>query len=214
LFTGIVEEVGKVERIQGSSTGAILGIKAERALQETEIGDSIAVNGVCLTVTALRSHGFTVDLSAETLRRTNLGELQMGDPLNLERSLRFGGKMGGHFVQGHIDGTGTVVQVVREGNGKMVHIQAPLTLMRYVVAKGYIAVDGMSLTVVAPAAEHFAIAFIPHTLANTVAEHYRPGVKVNLEVDVLGKYVEKFIAGQQPVHVGVTRTLLEETGFA
>jgi riboflavin synthase len=214
VFTGIVEEVGKVERIQGSPTGAILGMKAARVLQGTESGDSIAVNGVCLTVTALHPHGFTVDLSAETLRQTNLDKLQVGDPLNLERSLSFGGKVGGHFVQGHVDGTGTVVQVVNEGNGKMIRFEAPLTLMRYVVPKGYIAIDGMSLTVVEPAAERFAVAFIPHTLANTVAGHYRPGVTVNLEVDVLGKYVEKFIAGQQGAHAGVTRSLLEETGFA
>ncbi len=215
MFTGIIEEVGKVAQLQGSATGAILQIKAQKVLQGSTIGDSIAVNGVCLTIISIGADGFLIELSAETLRRTNLGESGAGDPLNLERSLSFGERMGGHFVQGHIDDCGTVVRVVPEGKGKVIRFQAPPAVLHYVVSKGYIAVDGMSLTVVEPDTQSFAVAFIPHTLANTVAQHYRPGIKVNLEGDVLGKYVEKFVIEQTRASTGgVTSAFLQETGFA
>jgi riboflavin synthase len=156
---------------------------------------------------------FVVDLSAETLRRTNLGDLHPGSHVNLERSLSFGGRVGGHFVQGHVDGVGRVAEVKPEGLGKMVRFRAPAEVMRYIVSKGYVGVDGMSLTVVEPDAASFAVAFIPHTLAHTNAQFYRPGVHVNLEADVLGKYVEKFIIERQPTSAGVTQDLLEEAGF-
>lgn len=213
MFTGIVEELGKIRHLRSGSQAAQMEIIARRVLEDAAIGDSIAVNGVCLTVTALRADGFTVDLSAETLRLTNLGDLHPGSPVNLERSLAFGGKMGGHFVQGHVDGVGTVAEIKPEGEGKMVRFRAPAEVMRYIVSKGYVGVDGMSLTVVEPDATTFAVAFIPHTLAHTVAQFYRPGVHVNLEADVLGKYVEKFIAGRQSASGGVTQALLKETGF-
>jgi riboflavin synthase len=213
MFTGIVEELGRISRLQAGPLAAVMEIHASKVMADAEIGDSIAVNGVCLTVTAIRRDGFSVDLSAETLRRTNLGDLQSGSPVNLERSLSFGGKMGGHFVQGHVDGVGTVAQIKAEGEGKMVRFHAPPEVMRYVVTKGYVGVDGMSLTVVEPDEESFAVAFIPHTLAHTVVQFYRRGVRVNLEADVLGKYVEKFIAGRLPKSSGVTQSLLEEAGF-
>jgi riboflavin synthase len=214
MFTGIVEELGRISRLRAGAEAAVLEIRAKKVLAGAEIGDSIAINGVCLTVTSLQQDGFCVDLSAETLRRTNLGVLHSGAHVNLERSLSFGGKMGGHFVQGHVDGTGAVARVMAEGEGKMIRFHAPSEVMRYVVPKGYIAVDGMSLTIVEPDEESFAVAFIPHTLAHTLAQFYRPGTTVNLEADVLGKYVEKFIAGRQKKVQGVTLALLEETGFA
>jgi riboflavin synthase len=213
MFTGIVEEVGAVVRIRRSGEDAVLQIRAQTVLGDTQLGDSIAINGVCLTVTELRSDGFSVDLSVETLHRTNLGKLRTGDPLNLERSLAMGGRMGGHFVQGHIDGTGTVQRVTPEGRGKRIRIAAPPEILRYAVPKGYIAVDGMSLTVVEPDETSFAVAFIPHTLAHSVAAHYRSGVTVNLEADILGKYVERFLTRQEPESPGVTWDLLEQNGF-
>jgi riboflavin synthase len=213
MFTGIVEELGQIRHLRSGSQTAQMEIAANRVLKDTEIGDSIAVNGVCLTVTALRKDGFSAGLSAETLRLTNLGDLHPGSHVNLERSLSLGGKMGGHFVQGHVDGVGAVTEVKPEGDGKMVRFRAPAKVMRYVVSKGYVGVDGMSLTVVEPDETSFAVAFIPHTLAQTVAQFYRPGIHVNLEADVLGKYVEKFIAGRQPASSSVTHTLLQEAGF-
>jgi riboflavin synthase len=213
MFTGIVEELGKISRLQAGPLAAVMEIHSSKVVADAEIGDSIAVNGVCLTVTAIRRDGFSVDLSAETLRLTNLGDLHSGSPVNLERSLSFGGKMGGHFVQGHVDGVGAVTQVKTEGEGKMVRFHAPPEVMRYVVSKGYVGVDGMSLTIVEPDEESFAVAFIPHTLAHTVAQFYRPGVRVNLEADVLGKYVDKFIAGRLSTSSGISHSLLKEAGF-
>lgn len=214
MFTGIVEEVGVVVRIRRSRADAVLQIRAQLVLEGCRPGDSIAVNGACLTVIALHGDGFSVDLSAETLRRSNLGNLLPGDPVNLERSLSTGGRMGGHFVQGHIDGTGVVQQVTAEGRGKMIRIAAPAAILRYTLPKGYIAVDGMSLTVVESTATHFAVALIPHTLGHSVARYYQLAVVVNLEADVLGKYVERFLTqrshGQS---TGVTWTLLEQSGF-
>lgn len=191
----------------------MLQIQARTVLEATKLGDSIAVNGVCLTVTALGRRDFSVDLSAETLRRSTLGVLRTGDPLNLERSLAFGGRMGGHFVQGHIDGTGLVQRVTSEGRGRVIRIQAPPQIIRYTVSKGYIAVDGMSLTVVEPDEQSFGVAFIPHTLAHSLAQHYRPGTAVNLETDVLGKYVERFLSARSGETGGVTWDLLQQSGF-
>lgn len=213
MFTGIVEELGRIRHLRTGSQEARMEIIARRVLEDAAIGDSIAVNGVCLTVTALGMDSFAVDLSAETLRRTNLGELHPGSHINLERSLSFGGKVGGHFVQGHVDGVGRVTEVKPEGGGKLVRFRAPAEVMRYIVSKGYVGVDGMSLTVVEPDTTSFAVAFIPHTLAHTSAQFYRPGVHVNLEADVLGKYVEKFVTGRSAGYRGVTQDLLEEVGF-
>lgn len=213
MFTGIVEEVGTVARYARHGPDAVLQIRAQAVLENTQLGDSIAVNGVCLTVTALHQDGLSIDLSGETLRRSTLGNCQPGTRLNLERSLASNGRVGGHFVQGHIDGVGEVAQVTAEGRGKIIRITTASSLMRYVVVKGYIAVDGMSLTVIKPDAQSFAVAFIPHTLAHTVAQFYRPGTPVNLEVDVLGKYVERFLADRRPETGGITRDVLRQQGF-
>lgn len=191
----------------------MLQIQAQTVLEATKLGDSIAVNGVCLTVIALGSRDFSVDLSVETLRRSTLGTLRTGDPLNLERSLAFGGRMGGHFVQGHIDGTGSVQRVTTEGRGRIIRIQTVPAIIRYIVSKGFIAVDGMSLTIVDADEQSFGVAFIPHTLAHSVAQHYRLGTAVNLEVDVLGKYVERFLSARSEETGGVTWNLLQQSGF-
>jgi riboflavin synthase len=212
MFTGIVEEVGKTRRLERRGISAVLEVAAQKTLEGTQIGDSLCVNGACLTVTELAAGHFAVDLAPETLKRTNLGTLRPGVSVNLERALAAGARMGGHFLQGHIDGTGTVRALRPEGEAVVVTFDAPPEVMRYVVPKGYIAVDGMSLTVVDRLTAGFTVSFIPHTLACTVAGGYRPGTSVNLEVDILGKYVERLLLerGKEP---GIGREFLARYGF-
>ncbi len=212
MFSGIVEEVGEVASIRRRGEIIELAIAARRVLDGTQLGDSIAVNGTCLTVTRLTGSRFTVELSPETLRRTNLGDLQPEAGVNLERSLAVGERIGGHFVQGHIDGTGQVLSLTPEGESVLMRFTAPPSVMRYVVPKGYIAIDGMSLTVVERDADSFTIAFIPYTLAHTIAGGYRVGHVVNLEADILGKYVERFLA-DRPAEGGLSREFLVQHGF-
>lgn len=194
MFTGIVEEIGQVERlVTDQMDHTTLAITCQTVLRDTQIGESIAVNGVCLTVTALSDNGFSVGVTPETLRRTNLGGLRSGDPVNLERSLAFNGRMGGHYVQGHIDGTGEIVRIVPEGDSKLVTVHLPLDLMRYVVEKGYLAVDGVSLTVFNLTAETVTIALIAHTQQAVIMGQQQVGARVNLEVDIIAKYVERLL---------------------
>jgi len=190
MFTGIVEEVGTVERREGDA----LIIRAERVLGDLRLGDSVSVNGACLTVCALEGSTFTVRLSPETLRRTNLGALRPGDPVNLERALAYGGRIGGHLVQGHIDATGEVLSVEPEGNSLRVEVRPPAGLMRYIVEKGFIAVDGVSMTVASRTDTTFTLVVIPLTQERTVLGRRRPGDRVNLEVDILAKYLESLLA--------------------
>jgi riboflavin synthase len=189
MFTGIVEETGTVADMHHRPGGMTLTIRAQQALQGTRRGDSIAVNGVCLTVVRYDTETFDVELAPETLRKTSLGRLHTGCEVNLERSLAANGRLGGHVVQGHVDAAGEVTGLQPDGEGVLATVRAPVALMKYIVSKGYIAVDGMSLTVVDTGTDWFTIAFIPHTRAVTIARHYAPGVHVNLEVDILGKYV-------------------------
>ena len=196
MFCGIVEEVGAVRAVRQRGQIVELTIAARKVLEDTQQGDSIAVNGTCLTVTELAGDAFRVELAPETLRRTNLGDLKPGDGVNLERSLPANGRIGGHFVQGHVDGTGQVLELIPEGESIMARFSAPPAVMRYVVPKGFIAVDGVSLTVVEPAGDSFTVALIPYTLAHTIAGQYRVGDRVNLEADILGKYVEQLL---QPI---------------
>ncbi len=196
MFSGIVEEIGVVIQSRRRGPGATMTVQAHHVLQGTQVGDSLAINGVCLTVTALHKDRFTVDLAPETLRRTNLGQLRPGMPVNLERALAVGDRLGGHFVLGHVDATGTVRSLHPEGEALIIAFNAPPTVLRYVVPKGCIAVDGVSLTVVARDANGFTVSFIPYTLQHTIAQHYRPGTTVNLEADILGKYVEQFITSR------------------
>ena len=187
MFTGIVEEMGHVE----SFDGARLRIAATAVLADVSLGDSIAVNGCCLTAVAFGEHWWEADVSAETLDRTSLGSLAVGAPVNLERSVRMADRMGGHLVQGHVDAVGEVVQPVPD-----LEVRIPSALMRYVVEKGSITVDGVSLTVVKPLDDGFTVAIIPHTAAVTTLGVRRPGDRVNIEVDVMAKYVERLVTAQ------------------
>lgn len=189
MFSGIVEEVGTVRQAAADS----LRIAAGTALEQTALGESIAVNGACLTVAERGDGWFRSDVMPETLRRTNLGGLRPGDPVNLERALTLAARLGGHIVQGHIDGTGTVQQMVSEGDALLVTIAAPPHLMRYVVEKGYMAVDGASLTVVDHTEAEFRVSLVRYTLDHTIFGQWQVGQEVNLEIDILAKYVERLL---------------------
>jgi len=205
LFTGIVEEVGTVRTASPSQ----LVVAAARVLEETKKGDSIAVNGACLTVTEVSPDSFSVDVMPETLRRTNLGALRPGHRVNLERPLAVGDRMGGHFVQGHVDGMGKVLSAMPENKALVVRYEAPPEIMRYVVEKGFIAVDGVSLTVVECNATSFKVSLVAYTLENTNLGQRRPGDVVNLEVDIIAKYVERLRGAGS----GITLEFLAEHGF-
>ncbi len=193
MFTGIVEELGTVGTIESSPESAILRIEGPLVAADAAHGDSIAVNGVCLTVTSHDAGGFSVDVMAETLRRSSLGALRPGDPVNLERAMAASGRFGGHVVQGHVDGTATIVERVPGDRWEVVTFSLPRQLARYVVEKGSITVDGVSLTVAAVAAATFSVSLIPTTLGATTLGHKAVGDPVNLEVDVLAKYVESLL---------------------
>ena len=192
MFTGIVEEVGTV-RAAGQGR---LAITACKVMPTLEIGGSISVNGTCLTVTVLEADEFSVDVVPETLRRTNLGLLNPNSPVNLERPLRADGRLDGHIVQGHVDGTGTIGGISDDGEALMVRIETPAQLAQYVVEKGFIAVDGVSLTVVHCDEAGFSVTVIPHTRDHTIFGSRSVGDAVNIEIDILAKYVERLTAGR------------------
>ncbi|MGZ4507180.1 MAG: riboflavin synthase [Blastococcus sp.] len=198
MFTGIVEEVGTLVVHEDQSDSAVLRIRAARVLEDVALGDSISVNGVCLTVTGVQPDGdgagvWSTDVMAETLRRSSLGSVGTGDPVNLERAVTMQTRLGGHMVQGHVDGVGRIVARTPGEHWEVVRVALPPELARYVVEKGSIAVDGISLTVAALAPGRFDIAVIPHTLAVTTLGARRAGARVNIEVDVLAKYVERLL---------------------
>ncbi len=193
MFTGIVSELGRVAASDETPTGRRIVIEAKQTRDGLEIGDSVAVNGACLTATELRPDGFAVEAVQETLDRTNLGALAAGDAVDLERPVPVGGRLDGHIVQGHVDGVGTVEWVRPEGDARRMRVTLPEGLARYVVEKGSITMDGVSLTVTAVDAAGFEVALIPHTLDVTVLGIRAPGDAVNLEVDVLAKYVERLL---------------------
>jgi len=194
VFTGIVRERGRVTAIEGGGDGIQLRIAAALTAARTAVGDSVAINGVCLTATSVADGELAFDAVAETLRRTSLGRLEPGSEVNLEPALRAGEPLGGHIVQGHVDGIGRVRSLEPVGDGAELTVEAPSELLRYCVEKGSITVDGVSLTVASLAGDTFTIALIPHTLAETTLARLAPGDEVNLEVDVLAKYVERLIA--------------------
>lgn len=189
MFTGIVEEVGAVVSI--SSNG--MTVRAEKVMSDLKLGDSIAVNGACLTAVSLSGSEFSVDLSPETMRRTSLGDLSAGGSVNLERALSASDRMGGHIVQGHVDGTGRITSTKEDGDSIIFRVRTPARLMPYIVEKGFIAVDGISLTVVKVGTSSFTLAVIPYTLRNTNLETLSVGARVNLEADILAKYVENLL---------------------
>lgn len=212
MFTGIVMDVGRCERVQGSGAGQRLTVGTGLATDDFELGESVAVNGVCLTVVSFGSGRFEADVSPETLRRSTLGGLRPGHSVNLERALRPIDRLGGHFVLGHVDATGKVSSVRTDAEFRVLTFDVPGEVLRYVVEKGSIAVDGVSLTVSALSGTSFSVAAIPHTLERTTLIGRRAGDRVNIEVDVLGKYVEKLL-GKRSAGEGVTVDLLARSGF-
>jgi len=206
VFTGIVEEVGSVASVP---TGSLV-VAASQVLKEMKPGGSIAVNGVCLTVTDFNSKFFTVNVMPETLRRTNLGRLRSGDSVNLERPLALGGEVGGHLVQGHVDDTGRVAAMTGEVGAVLMRFEAPTEVMRYIVLKGFIAVDGVSLTVASRDTGSFWVSIVDYTRQHTLLGNQKVGDMVNLEVDIIAKYVEQL---SQPRQTGITADFLQEHGF-
>lgn len=210
MFTGIIEEVGRVQAIRREAASAVLTIAASRVLEDVHPGDSIAVCGVCLTVTSFTAAAFTADVMHETLNRSALGALGPGSPVNLERAMPANGRFGGHIVSGHIDGTGRITRIRPDGNAVWYTVSAPPSLLRYVVEKGSIAIDGISLTVAQVSSHDFSVSVIPHTQGQTTLSARRAGDVVNLETDCIGKYVEKLLKGPE---TGMTRDFLARCGY-
>ena len=191
MFTGLVEEIGRVLSLKKSSQSAVLKVGCQKITEDIKIGDSISVNGVCLTVVSFGKDSVTFDVSGETLRRSNIGILKTNDFVNLERALRFSDRLGGHILQGHVDTTTKVVGIKREGTGFLFSFKLPPAYRHLIVEKGSIGIDGISLTIATLFADTFSVAVIPHTYENTTLKFRKPGDIVNLEFDIIGKYVER-----------------------
>ena len=215
MFTGIVGYVGSVERVQRGARSAVLHIKARTVPEDLRLGDSVAVNGVCLTATGLTGHGFTADVMHETLDRSALAGLGPGSRVNLERAMAANGRFGGHIVAGHVDGVGTIAAIEKDDNAIWFTITAPAQVLRYVVEKGSIAIDGISLTVARVETDRFAVSVIPHTAAVTLLGQRRTGDRVNLESDLVGKYVERLLrpAPEEKGQSRLTMEFLTQHGF-
>ena len=222
MFTGIIEEIGEIAGVKRGQVSSRLAIRGTKIFSDLKLGDSVAVNGVCLTATSISGDIFEADVMAETLRRTNLGGFSNGTRVNLERAMAAGGRFGGHIVSGHIDGTGRVSSLVREENAVWVRIDAEDKILRYIIEKGSIAIDGISLTVAETGPGYFKVSIIPHTGEETTLLRRRPGDIVNLENDVVGKYVERLLNfsagngeafGQKAKAGGIDLNLLSENGF-
>ena len=212
MFTGIVEEVGELRSLRVGERSAVLDVTAAVVTHELAVGDSVLTDGVCLTVTALRAGGFTADVMPETVRRTTLADRRPGDRMNLERALTLSSRLGGHLVSGHVDGVGQIVSVAPEDNALVVTLEAPTAVSGVSVAQGSVAVDGVSLTIVAVEGRHLTVSLIPHTAAATTLARLAPRVRVNLEADLIAKYVYAFVAGRKPED-GLTWEQLAEAGF-
>lgn len=193
MFTGLIEEVGKVVKINMGSSSGTIEIQAKKVLEGSNVGDSIAVNGVCLTATKINGNIFSADVMAETFRRSSLGSLSSGSYVNLERAMSADGRFGGHIVSGHIDGTGNIIDIQAEENAIWYTIGASADLLKYIVEKGSVALDGISLTVAHVDSECFKVSIIPHTKAETILQYKKRGDIINIECDVVGKYVEKLL---------------------
>jgi len=213
MFTGIVEEVGVLRSLRVGAASAVLEVAATVVSGGCAVGDSILTDGVCLTVTEVSPGGFTADVMPETVRRSTLSERRPGDRLNLERALTLQSRLGGHLVSGHSDGVGTVVSVTPERNALVVEFEVPAAVGLVSVAQGSIAVDGVSLTIVAVDGARLRVSLIPHTAAVTTLSRLKPGVRVNLEADLIAKYVHAFVAGRKPAD-GLTWEKLAEAGFS
>ncbi len=215
MFTGIIEETGELSEIKKETLSAKIKIRCQKVLDGTKIGDSIAVNGICLTVTSLAKDGFTADVMAETMRRSSLSELKVPGKVNLERAMAADGRFGGHIVSGHIDGTGRVTGIQQEENAVWYTIAAEPGLLRYIVEKGSVALDGISLTVAKVTEQDFQVSVIPHTRKETALSEKRAGSLINIECDVVGKYIEKLISRKAaPAQESrLTEQFLSEHGF-
>jgi len=217
VFTGIVEEIGLVKEIIYGSKSIKLAIKCEKILDDVKVGDSIAVNGICLTVTSLDKGAFTADVMPQTMRKTNLGNLRAGEKVNLERALRPVDRMGGHIVSGHIDGTGMILSKEEEDNAIWLEISAPSDILKYIVLRGSVALDGVSLTAAYVDENSFKVSLIPHTASVTILGSKKIGDRINIECDMLGKYVEKLMGLNSPQNEekkALTVDFLREHGFA
>ena len=197
MFTGLIEEIGVVEEAIRSGDSLKLKVRADRVLKDLKVGDSISLDGACLTVTDLNTESFRVEIVEETLRRTTLGRLKRGDRVNLERAMRLSDRLGGHLIQGHVDGVGRIIRISPRGESRLIGIKLPSEFSRYVVSKGSIAIDGISMTVAEREGDLITLSVIPHTLNNTTLGLKRVGDLVNVEVDVVAKYVEKLVGGEQ-----------------
>ena len=213
MFTGIVEELGTVKEIQRSAQAGTLTIAASEVLSESNIGDSIAIDGACLTITNLTHDSFTADVSAETLRRTTLGSLRPGDTVNLENTLRLADRLGGHLVLGHVDEVGTISGWQDEGTSSLMRVSISQQAMRYVVYKGSVCVDGVSLTISNLFDDGFEVALIPHTKGVTTLGHKRVGAHVNIEVDLLGRYIERLLTYPSAEGSSINMDFLAEHGY-
>ena len=221
MFTGIIEEVGSVASIRKGAHSCVLTVNASRVLEDAHLGDSIATNGVCLTVTSFTSHSFSADVMHETLNRSSLGSLHIGSPVNLERAMLAGGRFGGHIVSGHIDGVGTISSIKEDDNAVWYTVEAPSNILRYIIEKGSITIDGISLTVAKVTNSNFSVSIIPHTRAQTNLASKKVGDVLNLENDLVGKYVERLMlqpiaaSQEQPEQKssGITKEFLSHYGF-
>ncbi len=213
MFTGIIEATGKVLRIERRGDAKRIAIEFPDQLTEVQLGDSIGINGVCLTVMERRDRTFMFDLSEETIKRSTLGALREGDRVNLERALRLGDRIGGHFVTGHIDGTGVITEKTRERDFIHLRVKVPESILTYIVSKGSIAIDGISLTVNEVRGDEISLTLIPYTLEKTTLMHKHIGDHVNLEADLLGKYVERMVRHRIKGSEGLGLSFLKEHGF-
>lgn len=213
MFTGIIEELGTVGQMDRRPDSIKLTIQARKVLEGTQLGDSIAVNGVCLTVTSMTDSSFTADVMHETMRRSSLSDIKSGSKVNLERAMQVGGRLGGHIVSGHIDGVGHIARIAADGIARVITISIPKDMEPFIVEKGSIAIDGISLTVVSVGNSQFSVSIIPHTMANTTLIDKHPGAVVNLETDVIGKYVHSFTTAHTDKRSGITMETLLENGF-
>lgn len=217
MFTGLIEEIGIIQGVKKGEKSSVISIKASKVLDKTILGDSICMNGVCITVTNINGDIFEADIMAETLRKSNIGKLSIGSQVNLERALNLGSRLGGHIVSGHIDGIGEIISLVKEDNAKWITIKASSDILKYIVTKGSIAIDGISLTVAYVDNEVFKVSIIPHTGKETTLLNKKIGETVNLECDVVGKYVEKFLnlknTNLELKKDSIDETFLKENGF-
>ena len=213
MFTGIVEELGEIKSVEQKLEGLDFCICAQKILEDLKIGDSVAINGCCQTVTSINGSEFIVQAVSETVKLTNFKFLKQGDKVNLERAMMLNSRLGGHLVSGHIEGTGKILSIAKQGNAVIFEIFADTNIMRYIIYKGSVAINGVSLTVCEVTGDSFKVSVIPHTISNTTFQFAKIGGEVNLEPDMLAKYVEKLMIKDDNTHSKITMEFLKENGF-